>query len=426
MISQIYKHYLVSRKVSTDTRKISEGSVFFALKGPNFNANRFADEAIEKGASIAVIDDADYKKDERYILVEDGLSALQELATYHRDRLSIPVIGLTGSNGKTTTKELIYTALSAKYNVLATKGNLNNHIGVPLTLLEITPEHEIAIIEMGANHVGEIALLCSLAKPSHGLITNIGKAHLEGFGGIEGVIRGKSELYDHLIKSNGTVWINSQDTILSNMAKRFKSPLFYPSRGDYYHCELEPSEYFVNVKAENGRIINTNLTGDYNFGNIAVALAIAKYFDVSDSEANSAISNYSPQNKRSQIIKKGSNSIILDSYNANPDSMAVALKNLDSISHNKKIIILGDMKELGESSVEEHRNLGELAAGIEPFAIYLCGPEIELAKETAHVAYYFKTREEIIEDLKQKPIENALILIKASRSIGLESIVDYL
>jgi UDP-N-acetylmuramoyl-tripeptide--D-alanyl-D-alanine ligase len=265
MIGRIYKHYLELRSISTDTRKIEAGSLFFALKGPNFNANKLAAEALKKGARLCIVDDPDYANDERCILVEDVLESLQALAKHHRAQLTIPVIGLTGSNGKTTTKELITTALSAKYNVVATSGNLNNHIGV---LLSILPKHEIAVIEMGANHVGEIEFLCSISNPTHGLITNIGKAHLEGFGGIEGVIRGKSELYQHLIKKDSVVWINSSNPILSNMAKRFKAPLFYPAKGDYYHAEFISASPEILLKADNGDEILTHLVGAYNFENI--------------------------------------------------------------------------------------------------------------------------------------------------------------
>lgn len=426
MIQELYSHFLKSGKVSTDTRKIEEGSIFFALKGPNFNANKLAHEAIEKGAVLAVIDERAYEKDDRYFLVDDVLTALQDLARFHRQHLSIPFIGLTGSNGKTTTKELIHAILSKKYNVVATKGNLNNHIGVPLTVLSVNDSHEMAIIEMGANHVGEIANLCSIALPSHGLITNIGKAHLEGFGGIEGVIRGKSELYHHLIQSDGVAWINSQNEILSNMAKRFKAPLFYPAEGDFYHCELISDEPSLKIKAENEEIITTQLIGKYNFENIAVALCIGKYFEVDDKKANKAVAEYSPQNNRSQVIKKGSNTIILDAYNANPNSMSSALENLAKTKSDNKVAILGDMKELGESSAEEHQKIGTLLMQLGINQVYLFGPEFKAAVSEIKGAFHTKDKKELKEKLSETSFQDSTILIKGSRSMSLEEVVDLL
>ena len=349
--------------VSTDTRNIPEGAIFFALKGPSFNANEFALEALDKGAAFAVIDEETYQKDDRMVLVEDVLQTLQELAQYHRQQLKIPVIGLTGSNGKTTTKELIREVLSQKYKVLATEGNLNNHIGVPLTLLSIDPEIEIAIIEMGANHIGEIARLSEIAQPTHGLITNIGKAHIEGFGGFEGVIRGKSELYHYLIQRGGEVFVNSQDEVLSNMAKRFDKPYFYPAPGDYLTCTLVDADPFVTYENESGTLVKTQLIGTYNFSNIAAAICLGKFFDIPEKEADAAIARYVPTNNRSQIIRKGTNTIILDAYNANPDSMEAALENLKAMKAEDKVVILGDMFELGEESEAEHRRIVSTGSG---------------------------------------------------------------
>jgi len=268
-IENIYDKFKKSGCVSTDTRQITRGSVFFALRGDKFNGNEFAHDALEKGAAYAVIDEPGQAKNDKYIVVDDVLASLQRLARYHRDQLSIPFIGLTGSNGKTTSKELVNAVLSRKYKVLATKGNLNNHIGVPLTVLSIDSSVEIAVIEMGANHVGEIASLCAIANPTHGFITNIGKAHIGTFGGFDNIIRGKSELYQHLINHKGLVWINSKDKILSNMAKRFDNPLFYPAKGDYYHCEMVSADPFVKLRTETGEEISSNLIGSYNFDNIA-------------------------------------------------------------------------------------------------------------------------------------------------------------
>lgn len=427
MIANLYQHYLKSRKISTDTRYIQEGAIFFALKGPNFDANEFASEALGKGAAIAVIDDEKYKQqDDRFILVEDVLETLQALARHHRDQLNIPVISLTGSNGKTTTKELINAVLSQKYNVLATKGNLNNHIGVPLTILSIQEDHDIAIIEMGANHIGEIRQLCEIANPTHGMITNIGKAHLEGFGGYEGVIRAKSELYHHLIQSTGVVWINSQNDVLRNMAKRFSNPLLYPAKGDYYHCEFIDASPFVELKTENGNLITTQLVGKYNFENIAAALCIGKYFEVPSEAAERAVAEYSPQNNRSQIIKKGSNTIILDAYNANPSSMASAIENIAQMKAEKKVVILGDMKELGPESDQEHEKLGAELSGKKLTDIYLCGQLIQPAQKHLGRAHYFQNKADLIEALRKEHFQDTVILIKASRSLGLEEVVEHI
>jgi UDP-N-acetylmuramoyl-tripeptide--D-alanyl-D-alanine ligase len=412
---------LRSRKVSTDTRKIELDSIFFALKGPNFDANAFADEALAKGASLAVIDNPKFEKAGKTFLVPDVLEALQALAIHHRSTLKIPVIGLTGSNGKTTSKELLNAVLSKKFKTLATKGNLNNHIGVPLTILSIDDSIEIAIIEMGANHVGEIALLSSIANPTHGFITNIGKAHIGTFGGFENIIRGKSELYQHLITNNGTVFINSQNEILSNMAKRFKSPVMYPDK-----VELLPSNPFLSYRSESGRTIQTQITGAYNFENIAVALCIGKFFGVSEKDANDAITAYTPANMRSQVIKKGSNTIILDAYNANPSSMEAAVKNLEDMDAKHKIVIVGDMYELEEEAEREHRAMGKLLSQGNYSGVYLCGELMKWASEECPQAKYFNQKQSLSDHLKQNPPQDSHILIKASRGMGLETLVDYL
>ncbi|HRJ31712.1 MAG TPA: UDP-N-acetylmuramoyl-tripeptide--D-alanyl-D-alanine ligase [Cyclobacteriaceae bacterium] len=425
-IQNLYENYRKSGKVSTDTRQITSGSVFFALKGEKFNANAFAAEALAKGASYAVIDEAQYAADNRYIVVTDVLSTLQELARYHRQQLSIPVIGLTGSNGKTTSKELLHAVLAKKFKTFATKGNLNNHIGVPLSILAIDSTIELAVIEMGANHVGEIAQLCSIANPTHGFITNIGKAHIGTFGGFDNIIRGKSELYQHLIQQNGVVFINSQNHILANMAKRFKNPLFYPAVGDYYHCELAGADPYIKIKTESEDAIQTQLIGHYNFENIAVALCIGKYFGVDAKLANKAIAEYVPANMRSQVIKKGTNTILLDAYNANPSSMAAAIENLAGMKALKKVLILGDMFELEEEAETEHSNLGKLISELGFTEVYFCGTLISHALKAFPKAQHFYNKEDLSQFLKKNPIENATILVKASRGIGLESIVEYL
>lgn len=425
-IENLYSKFLEIRKVSTDTRQIEPGSIFFALKGPNFNANAFAAEALQKGAKYAVIDDASFAKGEQYLVVKDGLEALQDLARHHRKQLTIPVVGLTGSNGKTTSKELLHAVLSKKFKTFATKGNLNNHIGVPLSILSIDAPVEMAVIEMGANHVGEIALLSSIANPTHGFITNIGKAHIGTFGGFENIIRGKSELYHHLITHNGVVFINSQNHILHNMAKRFAKPIFYPQSGDYYACSLLSADPMVKVKAENGEEIQTQLVGGYNFENIATALCIGKFFGVEPSKANQAIAEYLPSNMRSQIVKKGSNTIILDAYNANPSSMQAAIDNLANMKAEKKIAIVGDMFELEEEAEAEHRAIGRLLAEKKFNEVYLCGSLMRAAAVQMPSAKYFEKKESLLAELRDNPISQATVLVKASRGIGLESVVEFL
>jgi UDP-N-acetylmuramoyl-tripeptide--D-alanyl-D-alanine ligase len=423
-IGELYSKFLKSGKVSTDTRQITPGSIFFALRGARFNANEFAAQALEKGASCVVIDDAAYKVDERCIVADNVLETLQKLARHHRDQLKIPVVGLTGSNGKTTSKELVSTVLSKKFKTYATKGNLNNHIGVPLTILSIDSSYEMAVVEMGANHLGEIALLCSIANPTHGFITNIGKAHIGTFGGYENIIRAKSELYQHLITTQGTVFINSQNAILANMAKRFSSPVLYPAKGDYYHCELIGADPFVKLKAENGEVVTTNLIGTYNFENMAAALCIGKFFGVDGVDANRAIAEYIPSNMRSQMVTKGTNTIILDAYNANPSSMQAAIENIAAMKAPRKVVILGDMFELEEEAEKEHRSLGKLVREKGLQEVYFCGNLIKTALEEVPSAKHFTTKDALMEQLRKDKLTDATILVKASRGIGLETIVE--
>ncbi len=423
-IEALYSLYLRHPSVSTDTRKINNGDLFFALKGPNFNANAFAEKALSAGAAYAVIDDANYKINEQCIVVGDVLQTLQALARHHRRQHDIPVIGITGSNGKTTTKELLWHVLNTTYRTHATQGNLNNHIGVPLTILSWPENIEVAIIEMGANKIGDIQELVEIAEPTHGLITNIGMAHTQGFGGLEGVIRGKSELYLHLIKHHGQVFINSQDETLRNMGKRFTNPHYYPAKGDFYHCRFMEASPYVVLEAEDGTIVNTHLIGAYNFENIAAALCVGKFLQVPAEEAHKAIATYIPSNNRSQIIEKGSNTIILDAYNANPNSMEAALNNLISINAAYKAVILGDMNELGDYSEVAHTKVGELVATAKFDKVILCGKHIKAALKANLDALYFERKEDLLTYLKENPFENTTLLIKASRGIGLETIVD--
>lgn len=423
-IENLYRRYLESGLVSTDTRKITPGSVFFALKGDKFNANAFAAEALEKGASWAVIDEERYQYGDRYLLVDNVLNSLQQLARHHRDQLKIPVIALTGSNGKTTSKELAHAVLSKKFRTLATRGNLNNHIGVPLTLLSIDASVELAVVEMGANHVGEIALLCTIANPTHGFITNIGKAHIGTFGGFENVVRAKSELYQHLLATKGKVFVNSRNPLLIELAGGFADPVYYPAPGDFYHAELIGADPLVRIRADNGEEVRTQLVGGYNFENIACALCLGKFFGIDPHLANQAVAEYVPGNMRSQVVHKGTNTVILDAYNANPSSMQAAIENMASMKAENKVLILGDMFELEGEADREHQAIGKLIREKGFKEIYLCGSLFKAALHEIPYAKYFPKKEELAAELRQYPLKDATILVKASRGIGLETIMD--
>ena len=426
MIKELYQAFQNSTGVSTDTRKLKKGNLWFALKGPNFNANAFAEKAIEKGASYAVIDDKSYAKNDKYLLVDDGLKALQSLSIHHRSQFNIPFIGITGSNGKTTSKELIRDVLAKKYRVTATQGNLNNHIGVPLSVLEVNQQTEIAIIEMGANKVGDIAELCGYADPSHGLITNIGKAHLEGFGGIEGVIRGKSELYHHLIQRDGEIFVNSNSDVLRNIAeRRMKNPYMYPNKGDYFSAQLLQQHPHIRFEMPDGTLCDSHLSGTYNFENICTALCLGKYFEVPQKSMLEAIEAYVSDNNRSQVLKQGSNTIYMDAYNANPTSMELALQNFAAGS-GKKVAILGDMFELGEDAEQEHFAIGDLTKKLSLDQVFVCGEMMKKAYEAHDKIKYFKTKEVLIEHLNNEPIQSAKVLLKASRGMALETLLPHL
>lgn len=425
-ISELYRKFRASGRVFTDTRQVVPAAIFFALKGEKFNANEFAAEALEKGAGYAIVDEKKYAVNDRCLLVDDVLKTLQQLARYHRDQLNIPVLALTGSNGKTTSKELLNAVLSKKFKTHATRGNLNNHIGVPLTLLAIDSSVELAVVEMGANHVGEIEQLCEMANPTHGFITNIGKAHIGTFGGFQNIIRAKSELYQHLINSDGTVFINSQNPVLSNMARRFKSPVMYPAQGDYYYCKFLGADPFVKFKAENGDEVQTNMIGAYNFENIAAALCIGKFFGVDPKNANQAIADYVPGNMRSQVMKKGTNTIILDAYNANPSSMQAAIENIAAMNASNKVLILGDMFELEGETEKEHRALGNFIGERGFNQVLLCGKHFRAALDEIPQALHFENKADLIAHIRNEPVRNATILVKASRGIGLEDVVQFL
>lgn len=428
-IIELYQKYKSASGVSTDTRNIQDGNMYFALKGPSFNANEFASKALELGATYVVIDEKQFKpeNDDRYILVDDVLTALQELAKHHRQQLTIPIFGITGSNGKTTTKELINVVMSQKYVTYATKGNLNNHIGVPLTLLAITDEIEFGIVEMGANKVGDIAELCEIAQPTHGMITNIGKAHLEGFGSFDNVLRTKTELYQYLIRHNGKIFVNSQNPTLSNMVKRMKEPFLYPGVGDDFYCEMASADPFVKIKLADGSVHITKMLGAYNFENIAAALAIGKFFGVSEHKALAAVGNYAPANMRSQLIEKRSNLIILDAYNANPTSMEGAIKTFGEMTGRKnKMVILGDMYELGEYSASEHEKLGDLVNLYPIDKICFSGELVVAALKKAPNALYFPDPFSLRNWLQDSKFEDYLILIKGSRGMKMEGLVEFI
>ena len=418
-IKELYSKYLQCTGVSIDTRKINSGDLFFALKGPNFDGNRYAEKALSEGAKYAVVDDLTLANHAQMILVDDGLLALQRLAWHHREQFKGHVLAITGSNGKTTTKELIHRVLATTFKVHFTVGNLNNHIGVPLTLLAMDLSTEIAIIEMGANHLGEIASYCEIAQPTHGIITNLGTAHIGEFGGRENLIRAKSELFDFIRKNNGIVFINTEDEVLNNMAKRFQSPELFPA-DDF---TLKKSSPFVQYEDERGIVHNTHLVGKYNFMNASAAMAIGTFFGVTSTNAQAAIDSYEPDNNRSQVIKLGSNTIILDAYNANPDSTSAALENLASFSDKKRIAMLGDMKELGEYSEEEHMKIFKLIGSYGKIDAYYVGVEYQHAIDNKS-ASTFPLVDDLISFLKkQNPISDSVVLIKGSRSMTMENLI---
>ena len=423
---QLYSIFLKNRTISTDSRQIMPGCLFFALKGDNFDGNRFAKGAIEAGASYAVIDDEKYDGTNT-ILVDNVLETLQQLARKHRRNFDIPVLAITGSNGKTTTKELINAVLSRQYRVTATKGNLNNHIGVPLTILELSEETQIAIIEMGANHRGEIAELCTIAEPTHGLITNIGKAHLGGFGGYEGVIKAKNELYEWLRNSKGEAFVNAGNPLLMDLTQEIKRITYGNAEGVNSHGRISENMVMLVVEwlTESGPItIETNLAGDYNFENVMAAICTGMYFKMPAEKIREAISNYYPTNSRSQILKTGRNSIILDAYNANPTSMQAAIENLSQIKAMHKMVILGDMLELGEESLAEHSAITKLVEEKGFEHTILVGPDF---MEVAHSIYpCFRTSEEARDWLLTHKFENYTILVKGSRGIKMEKVIDAL
>lgn len=421
-IPELYKVYLSANAVCTDTRAIQKNDLFFALKGDNFDGNKFAHQAIESGAGFAVIDNPELQT-EKTILVDDVLTTLQSLSSYHRDQLKIPVIGLTGSNGKTTTKELIAAVLSTTFKTAFTKGNLNNHIGVPLTLLSINASHQMAVIEMGANHQKEIEFLCTLCKPDYGYITNFGKAHLEGFGGIEGVIKGKTELYSFLRENEKTVFINHEDPIQIEKSQGISKVTFGECQADIIIKQINPgaSELQANYR---GQIIKSNLTGSYNFPNMSAAIAMGEYFGIDVSKIKEGIENYFPSNNRSQVTKTERNTLIVDAYNANPSSMEAAIKNLEAFNAENKWAVLGDMFELGEHSAEEHQKIADLAINASFEKVILIGEAF--AKTNAESALQFTDTASLLAWLAESTLEGKTILLKGSRGMAIERAIPLL
>ncbi|WP_316750469.1 UDP-N-acetylmuramoyl-tripeptide--D-alanyl-D-alanine ligase [Pedobacter gandavensis] len=429
--NSLYQHFLNHPTVCTDTRSIAKDCLFFALKGENFDANSFAAKALELGAAYVIIDNPDFSIDQRCILVPDVLTALQELAKYHREQLNIPVIGLTGSNGKTTTKELINAVLSEKYKTFATKGNLNNHIGVPLSLLSLTAETEIAVIEMGANHQKEIEFLCELAQPTHGLITNIGMAHLDGFGGFEGVKKGKAELFTYLKKHDGTAFINRNNDYILEMtaaAGLTKTVYYGTETNNTISGTLLKTDPFLELswsdQQENYKV-HTQLTGAYNFENILAAIVISHFFGLTPAQINAGLSGYQPKNNRSQLSKTDKNTVICDFYNANPSSMIAALANIASLAADKKVVIIGDMFELGNEAAEQHQLIIAEAEKAQVNTLIFIGKHFYEVKGQ-HIGHFFESPAEAKEFLEKEGITDSLVLLKGSRGMALEQLLPLL
>ena len=425
-ISKIYALFNKYNSVSIDTRSIKPKDIFFAIKGPNFDGNNFALEAIKKGASYVISDNPTIsKKSDKIIYVDNSIKALQKLANYHRRKLNTKIIAITGSNGKTTSKELILNVLKSKYKTTATKGNLNNHLGVPLSLLEINENTDFGIIEMGANHINEISQLCKIAEPNFGYITNFGNAHLEGFGSIEGVIKGKSELYNYLINNKSLIFNNSENIKQTSLINNYKNTYSFGINSES-NCIINKSdsENSLNVSYQN-KIIKSTIYGDYNFENICIAIAIGEYFEVDFKNIKQGIESYLPDNNRSQISVKNNNTIILDAYNANPTSMSLALKAFKKTNYKNKMIIVGDMLELGKDSNHYHQEIINRLEKINDCIIYIVGEYFCKTKHSDRIES-FSTTKELINNLSKTNISNYSILIKGSRGMQLEKIIEFI
>jgi len=421
-LESIYEIFLKHPKVSTDSRKIEQGSLFFALKGENFDGNKYAADSLEKGAAYAIVDDPGLADHDHVILVKDVLTTLQALAGHHRLKLDIPIIGLTGSNGKTTTKELMHAVLSKKYNCIATIGNLNNHIGVPLTLLRMTDQHELAIIEMGANHVDEIAFLSRIASPNFGLITNIGKAHIGEFGGFDKIIQGKTELYTAIASSQGKLFVNGNDSLLMEKSKDIDRLTYGESSTDNTEGNYHSQDPFLNVKWQGEDVvIKTQLVGKYNTDNVLAAVAIGEYFKVPKDKIKQALEEYTPTNNRSQIQKTEKNTLIMDAYNANPSSVEVAIENLVAMETRNKYFILGDMLELGNDSPKEHQGIYDLVVENSLQGIFV-GPEFQRVFKDRDGLLSYASTKEALAAISKMNLTNKLILLKGSRGMRLETL----
>lgn len=426
-IDELYDIYCKRPLVITDSRKVMPGCLFFALKGENFDGNTFARQAVEKGAAYAVSDDQGTDA-ENIIIVEDVLFTLQKLATMHRDHLHIPVIGITGTNGKTTTKELMHNVLSSRYQTHATAGNFNNHIGVPLTILSAPATTEMLIVEMGANHVGEIAKLCRIAKPTHGLITNIGRAHLEGFGGYDGVIKAKSELYNYLLENKGHAFVNGDNPLLMNLSEKIERTTYGVSELPDNKGTIAASDPFLVVKVTIGTNeyeIRTNLIGQYNFENVMAAVSIGSYMKVPAEKIVKAIAEYKPGNSRSQALDTGKNTVIADFYNANPSSMKAAIENFGDMKAGKKMVILGDMFELGNESKAEHKAIVELVEKKQFEKVIFAGPEFMNAATGSRFTCLMNSTE-VYEFLSSEHPLGYTILLKGSRGSRMENVLPAL
>ncbi len=429
-IEALYQLYLQHPSVQTDSRKLRSGDLFFALKGPNFNGNEFALKALDAGAAYAIVDE-DAGNDRRLIKTDNVLETLQQLAKHHREQFNYlpedrqaPFIAITGSNGKTTTKELVHAVLSSHYKTCTTQGNLNNHIGVPVTLLNVKKDAEMAVIEMGANHLKEIESYCVYAQPTHGIITNCGKAHLEGFGGIEGVRKAKGELYDFIRTHSGTIFAFDDYDYLHEMSSGIKNIVWYGTANGEVTGNVLQTEPFLEIDLTKGvsfRRIITQLVGDYNLSNILCAAAVGKYFKVPDKKIKWAIESYIPSNSRSQLIERGTNKIILDAYNANPTSMKAAIENFSKIHGDKKVLMLGSMMELGEESVNEHKNIVDLISQHHWENVVLVGGDFNKFK---HNYCYFNNSAEAKEWFNGQHFENTYLLIKGSRSMQMEKVLN--
>ena len=424
-IERIYELYKKAYTVTTDSRTISKDCVFVALKGEHFDGNDFALKAAEAGVAACVIADRqDLPRHERLFVVDDSLKCLQELANYHRKKLGTPIIGITGTNGKTTTKELVSAVLSKKYNLVYTQGNYNNQLGVPLTLLRVQPGAELAVVEMGASHPGDIRELTEIGEPDYGIITNIGRAHLEGFGGFEGVIRTKNEMYEYIAAHNGLLFVNHDNELLMKLSKDIKKVTYGTNEGADIKGKILSANPYLSVEW-NGKHIDTQLVGDYNFENVMAAICIGKYFKVNDDDIVDALSSYCPTNNRSQVIETGRNRVVMDAYNANPTSMSFSIKNFKNICSNDCLLVLGDMRELGKESEQEHDTILKLLEELQFKNVYLVGPEFsKVAKDYNYVK--FGNVDELIEYLHSNPIMGKDVLVKGSNSIHLNKIIDSL